>query len=74
MNEYFVQISFSKENLLIEAGLTLEEIEQDFSAGRIVNYAEAFTKVNHAVFAKLNHLEYINLYNQTALELEYYTQ
>ena len=74
LNEYFVQISFSKENLLIEAKLTLEEIEHDFSAGHITNYADAFTKVNNAVFAKLNHLEYINLYNQTALELEYHTQ
>ena len=74
LNEYFVQISFSKENLLVEAQLTLEEIEQDFSAGRIANYTDVFTKASNAVFAKLNHLEYMNLYNQTALELEYYTQ
>ena len=74
LNEYFVQISFSKENLLIEAKLTLEEIEHDFSAGHITNYADVFTKVNNAVSAKLNHLEYINLYNQTALELEFFTQ
>ena len=74
LNEYFVQISFSRENLLIEAKLVLEEVEKDFSAGRIANYAETFTKVSHAVDAKLNHLEYLNLYNLTALELEYYTQ
>ena len=74
LNEYFVQISFSKENLLVEAKLTLDEIERDFSTGHITNYADAFTKVNNSVFAKLNHLEYINLYNQTALELEYCTQ
>ena len=74
LNEYFVQISFSKENMLVEAKLTLEEVEKDFVAGRITNYAETFTKVNQAVSARLNHLEFINLYNQTALELEYYTQ
>ena len=74
LNEYFVQISFSKENLLIEAGLTLAEVEKDFSEGQITNYAETLSKVNNAVSAKLDHLEYINLYNQTALELEYYTQ
>ncbi len=74
LNEYFVQVSFSKENLLVEAQLVLEEVEKDFSAGHITNYAEAFTKVSNAVSAKINHLEYINLYNQTALELEYYTQ
>jgi len=74
LNEYFVQISLSKENLLIEANLVLEEVEKDFAAGRITNYAETITKVNNAVSAKLNHLEYLNLYNQTALELEFYTQ
>jgi len=74
LNEYFVQISFSKENLLVEAKLTLEKIEHDFSAGQITNYADTFTEVNNVVFSKLNHLEYINLYNQTALELEYCTQ
>ena len=74
LNEYFVQISFCRENLLIEAQLTLDELEKDFSAGRITDYAEAFTKLNNAVSAQLTHLEYINLYNQTALELEYETQ
>ena len=74
LNEYFVQISFSRENLLVEAKLTLEEIEKDFSAGRITNFVEAFTKVSNAVSAKLQHLEYVSLYNQTALELEYFTQ
>ncbi len=74
LNEYFVQISFSKENLLVEAKLLLEEIEQDFVAGHITNYADTFSKAHHAVSAKLNHLEYLSLYNQTALELEYYTQ
>jgi len=74
LNEYFVQLSMSKENMLIEAKLLLEEVEKDFAAGRITNYAEALTKVNNAVSAKLNHLEYLNMYNQTALELEFYTQ
>ncbi|MDR1153789.1 MAG: TolC family protein [Bacteroidales bacterium] len=74
LNEYFVQVSFSKENLLVEAQLALEEVEKDFSTGRVTNYAEAFTKVSNAVSAKINHLEYINMYNRTALELEYYTQ
>ena len=74
LNEYFVQISFSRENSLIEAELILEEIKKDFSEGRINDFAEAFTKLNAAVYAKLNHMEYMNLYNQTALELEYYTQ
>ena len=74
LNEYFVQISFSRENLLVEARLMIEEVERDFSADRITNIAETITKVNNAVSAKLNCLEYINLYNQTALELEYYTQ
>jgi len=74
LNEYYVQISYSKENLLLEAQLVMEEIKKDFSAERISNYAEAFKKVNNAVSVKLNHLEYIFLYNQTALELEYYTQ
>jgi len=74
LNEYFVQISFCRENLLIEAQLMLEEVEKDFSAGRIANFAEAITKVNNALSAYLTHLEYMNLYNRTALELEYYTQ
>jgi len=74
LNEYYVQISLSRENLLYEAKLTLEEVKKDFSAGRITNYAEAFTKVNNAVSAQLNDLEYTNRYNQTALELEFYTQ
>ena len=74
LSEYFVQIGFCRENLLIEARLALEEVEKDFSAGHITNYTETFTKVNNAVSAKLDHLEYMNLYNQTALELEYYTQ
>ena len=74
LNEYFVQISFCKENSLVEATLILAEVEKDFSQGRITNYAETLTKVNNAVSAKLNYLEYINLYNQTALELEYFTQ
>ena len=74
LNEYFVQISLSRENLLVEAGLTLDKLEKDFSSGHIANYAEALTKVSNAVYEKLNHLEYINLYNKTALELEYYTQ
>jgi len=74
LNEYFVQISMSKENMLVEARLTLEAVEKDFAAGRITNYAETFTKLSDAVSAKLNHLEYRNLYNQTALELEFYTQ
>ena len=74
LNEYFVQISMSKENMLVEAKLTLQEVERDFVAGRITNFAEAFTKVSNAVSAKVNHLEYINLYNQTALELEFCTQ
>ena len=74
LNEYFVQISFCRENLLVEAQLTLEEVEKDFSAGCINNFSETLKKVSNAVSAKLKHLEYINLYNQTALELEYYTQ
>jgi len=74
LNEYFVQIGMSKENMLVEARLTLQEVERDFAAGHIANYTEAFTKVNNAVSAKLNHLEYMNLYNQTALELEFDTQ
>ena len=73
LNEYYVQISFSKENMLIEAKLVLEEIVNDFSAERISCYAEAFTRVSEAVYAKLEHLEYILLYNRTALELEYFT-
>jgi hypothetical protein len=52
----------------------LEKVEKDFSAGLITNYAEAFSQVNNAVSAQINHLEYIFLFNQTALELEYYTQ
>ena len=74
LSEYFVQISMSKENMLVEAALTLEEIEKDFAAERITNYAETFSKVNNAVSAKLDYLEYMNLYNQTALELEFQTQ
>ena len=74
LNEYFVQISFSKENVLLEADLILKEVEADFATGNIMNYAGMFSKVHNAVSAKLNHLEYISLYNQTALELEYYTQ
>ena len=74
LNEYFIQISFSRENLLPEAELMLKEIETDFSAKRISDYAAAFTKISYAVDAKLNHLEYISLYNQTAFELEYFTQ
>ncbi len=74
LNEYFVQISFSQENSLVEAKLVLEKIEKDFAEGHITNYAEIFAKVHNAVLAKLNHLEFISLYNQTALELEYYTQ
>jgi len=74
LNEYFVKLSLSKENMLVEAQLTLEAVERDFAAGRITNFAEAFTKVSIAVSAKLNHLEYRNLYNQTALELEFCTQ
>ncbi len=74
LNEYFVQISYSKENLLEEAELILSEIEKKFAGADIKNHAEAFSKVHQAVSAKLNHLEYINLYNQTALELEYCTR
>ena len=74
LNEYFVQISFYRENLLIEARLVIEEVEKDFAADRISNIAEMITKVSNAVVAKLNCLGYICLYNQTALELEYYTQ
>ena len=74
LNEYFVQISFCRENLLIEAKLTLEEVEKDFSEGCCLNFTETLTKVSNAVSAKLKHLEYISLYNQTALELEYYSQ
>ncbi len=74
LNEYFVQVSFGKENILVEAKLILEEVEKNFSEGHITDYSEAFAKVTNAVSAKLNQLEYISLYNQTALELEYYTQ
>jgi len=74
LNGYFVQISFSRENLLYEAKLMLEEVKKDFSAGRIVNFADTFTKMNNAVSAQLDVLEYLNLYNQTALELEFFTQ
>ncbi len=74
LNEYFVQISFGKENLLKEADLVLSETEKEFAESRITDYAEAFEKVHRAVSAKLDHLEYINMYNQTALELEYYTR
>jgi cobalt-zinc-cadmium resistance protein CzcA len=74
LNEYFVQVSFCRENLLVEANLLLKDVEKDFSSGRITNYSEMLTKVSHAVSSKLKYLEYINMYNQTALELEYYTQ
>jgi cobalt-zinc-cadmium resistance protein CzcA len=74
LNEYFVQISFSKENLLEEAKLILLEVENDFAEATITDYADTFSKVRQALSARLNHLEYINMYNQTALELEYYTQ
>ena len=74
LNEYFVQISFYRENLLVEAKLMLEEVERDFSAGHIANIAETIVKTSNAVSAKLDYLEYFNLYNQTALELEYLTQ
>ena len=74
LNEYFVQVSFSKENSLEEAGLILAEVEKNFRENHITDYAETFTKVSNAVTSKLGHLEYINLYNQTALELEYCTQ
>ena len=74
LNEYFVQISFSKENLLEEADLILKEVEKNFREGHISNYEEAFAQVSNAVSAKLNHLKFISLYNQAALELEYYTQ
>ncbi len=74
LNEYFVQISFSKENLLEEAKIILLQVEHDFAEARIKDYAATFSKVHDAISAKLNHLEYINNYNQTALELEYFTQ
>jgi len=74
LNEYFLLISFSRENLLIEAQLILNQIENDFFDNQITDYADAFTKMNNAVNAKLNYLEYISLYNQTALELEFFTQ
>jgi cobalt-zinc-cadmium resistance protein CzcA len=74
LNEYFVQISFSKENLLVEAQLVLNGIEKDFAEGHIADYADAFAKVADAVSVKIDHLKYISMYNQTALELEYYTQ
>ena len=74
LDEYFVQISLCLENLLVEAGLVLEEVEREFAEGRIADHAEAIARVVGAVSATLNHLEYISLYNQTALELEYYTQ
>ena len=74
LNEYFVQISFSSENLLTEAELILAEIEKQFAEGKINNHAATFTKAHNAISAKLNHLEYINQYNQTALELEFYTR
>jgi len=74
LNEYFVLLSFSNENKLVESNLILEEIELEFSLGRITDLTDALTKLNNALSAKLKHLEYIRLYNQTALELEYYTQ
>ena len=74
LNQHYVQISFYRENLLVEANLILENIENDFATGRITDYTDAFTRLTNAVSAKLNHLEYVYLYNQTALELEYLTQ
>jgi hypothetical protein len=74
LNEYYVQITLSNEVLLIEAALALKDLETRFIDGHISNYAEAFKVATDAVNAKLNRLEYIRLYNLTALELEYYTR
>ena len=74
LNDYFLLISFSRENLLVEAGLIVDEVEKNFLAGRITDFAGAFTKLGDAVNSHLNYLEYMSLYNQTALELEFFTQ
>ena len=74
LNEYFILISYSRENTLVEAELIYEEIENDFLSGRITDFAATFTKLHDAINKELKHLEYISLYNHAALELEFFTQ
>jgi heavy metal efflux system protein len=71
LDQYFVSISYYRENALIQADLLISTASRRFKNQNMgsVDYLESLSA---ALKLKLEYLEKVKLYNQTAIQLEYY--
>jgi heavy metal efflux system protein len=73
LDQFFVHISFYRENALKRADLLIES-----AVGQIrkndINYVECFGLLKSALEIQLEYLEKLRSYNQTAIQLEHYIE
>ena len=65
----FVQISFYRENALKTSELLIKSATLEIQ-NKNLNYVKVFENLDNALKIRLNYLEKINAYNQTAIQLE----
>jgi heavy metal efflux system protein len=71
LDQLFVQISYYRENALIQADV-LEKIARGQYEKQIIGYPELMQRISPVFATRLEYLEKIMVYNTTAVELEYY--
>lgn len=71
LDKYFTRIRFFQDTSLINANLSLYILTVQFQAEEI-DYLEYTDKLKEVFNVKLEFLETLNNYNQTAIQLEYY--
>ncbi len=72
LRKFQISLNFYKENVIPNADLMLEQAQKGFANGEI-NYMEYIQGLTRALQVHFNHLDIINQYNQTLIQIEYIT-
>jgi cobalt-zinc-cadmium resistance protein CzcA len=71
LDQLFVQISYYRENALIQADV-MERVAIGKYAKKLIDYPEFMQRIRDIYAIKLGYIEKVLAYNTTAVELEYY--
>ncbi|MBN2350517.1 MAG: CusA/CzcA family heavy metal efflux RND transporter [Bacteroidales bacterium] len=71
LNKYFKQLSYYTENALNQAELIITTTQKQYE-NQDIEYVEYIQSISTAMQIKINYLETLNNYNQTAIQLEFY--
>ncbi|HYX09276.1 MAG TPA: TolC family protein, partial [Bacteroidales bacterium] len=72
LNKYYNQISYYEQDALVQADLLIKTATTQFEKESI-EYFEYIQSIATAIQIKLDYLNVLNNYNQTAVQLEFYT-